>query len=66
MLYTIKTGKCEKFEQYFALKECKKQPEEHMLMHTVQNDSRFRVGTRVGHDEIMNQMLALLLPGAPS
>lgn len=33
MLYTIKTGKCEKFERYFALEECKKQPEEHMLTH---------------------------------
>lgn len=66
MLYTIKTGKCEKFGWYFALEECEKQPEEHMLMHTVQNDSRFRVGTRVGYDGIMNQMLAVPLPGAQS
>lgn len=33
------------------------------LMHTVQNDSRLRVGKRVGEDAIMNQMLAVLLPG---
>lgn len=32
-------------------------------MHTVQNDSRLRVGKRVGEDGIMNQTLAVPLPG---
>lgn len=48
MLDTIKTGICEKLVRYFALEKCTKQPEKLMLMHTVQNASRFRVGKRVG------------------
>lgn len=48
MLDTIKTGICEKLVRYFALEKCTKQPEKLMLMHTVQNASRFRVGKSVG------------------
>lgn len=47
-LCIIKAGICERFERYFALKEREKQPEKLMLMHAVQNNSRFRVGTRIG------------------
>lgn len=47
-LYIIKAGICERFERYFALKECEKQPEKLMLMHAVQNNSRFRVGKKIG------------------
>lgn len=48
MLDTIKTGICEKLVGYFALEKCTKQPEKLMLMQTVQNASRFRVGKRAG------------------
>lgn len=44
-------------------KECVKQLETLTLIHTVQNDSRLRVGKRVGEDGVMNQMLAVLVPG---